>query len=91
MSELFIAIAISATYENGGFAPGSVEDGDVDGVGVEDILLTEGEIVDTAGGVRETLFFGLLDVGILLGHLKQNNTSTFSQKNTLPQCEGCKD
>lgn len=61
-------MAIKATYEYGGFAAGPVDEGDVDGVGVDETPFI-GEIVDT-GEFNEPLLLGLEEVDTLFAHLK---------------------
>lgn len=67
ISVLSIAIAIRATYEYGGLDFGPVEDGDDDGVGVDDTPFTDTD--DPGPGECKVFLLGLDDVGTLLGHL----------------------
>lgn len=67
-SEFSMAIAIRATYEYGGLAPGPVDDGDVDGVGVDETPFID-EITET-GEFAEVERLRLDDVETLLVHLR---------------------
>lgn len=62
-----MAIAIRATYEYGGLDLGPVDDGDEDGVGVDDTPFID--IEDPGPGEFKGFLLGLDEVDTLLVHL----------------------